>query len=447
VTLSEKFVGSIARITFESLPGPIIEKTKLCLLHSLACTYAGRGSSWSAAARDLAKELSPDGPAAVWFTSQNSNFADAAFANSVAAQSILHEDIHRDSNAHPGIIIVPAALALGEARGLDGRRVLAAVAAGYEMMGRIGRGTVSADFGARGFRPTSIIGAFGAAMAGGLLLDLDLGGHVSAFALAANFTAGVNEWAISGTDDLYFQNGWATRGGLTAAALAKRGVTAPSTILEGTNGFIKAYGFSAGNLSAVNPDDGHYVMADVLFKPAPACALVQTTAQAALDAYEKGLRAEEIVSGEIITFALGKSYAGCDFAGPYEKLLQARMSNQFNFAACLISGRISNQNYLGFSDPRVGKLASSLKVTADPEYTKAFPVKQPVRVELMLRNGEKFTVYREEPEYLDQDTVVSKVFVHCVPEYGREKVQRIVEGILSFEKMANVRELTELIRS
>jgi 2-methylcitrate dehydratase PrpD len=439
MSLSEKFVNPISSISYNKLPQPVIEKAKLCILHSLACSYAGRESSWSLAARDLAEELSPDGSAAIWFTNQRSNMAEAAFANSVAAQSILHEDIHRDSNAHPGIIIVPAALAVGEALGLSGSEVLSSVVAGYEMMGRIGRGTVSVDFGQRGFRPTSIIGTFGSAMASGMLLGLSREEHLHAFALAANFTAGVNEWAIAGTDDLYCQNGWATKGGVTAAALAKRKVTAPLTILEGTCGFAKAYGFSLDNLQAVDCEDGHFVIDDFLFKPAPACALVQTTAQAAIDAYNSGLSHEEIVSGNIVTFALGQSYAGCDFAGPYEKLLQARMSNQFNFAASFVHGKISNQNYLNFTNPAVTKLAGNMKVVVDPEYTQAFPSKQPVRIELKTRDGKVVTFRRDEPEYLGRETIISKLFDYCSAEYGRQKVELLVELIFNFDKLPNIK--------
>jgi len=444
--LSEKLAGPASSLTYKKLPKEIVEKTKLCILHSLACSYAGREASWSEAARKLAGDLAAAGPSSIWFSKQGSNMAEAALANAVAAQSILHEDIHRDSNAHPGIIVVPAAWAAAESLGADGRSFLTAVVAGYEMMGRLGRGTVSLDFGQRGFRPTSIIGTFGSAAAAGLLLGLTLSEHLCAFALAANFTSGINQWAIAGSDDLYFQNGWAARGGIIAALLAKSGVTAPRDVLEGKSGFIKAYGFSEKNLLELNCQDGRYVISEVLFKPAPACALVQTTAQAALDALAQGVRPEDIASGKIITFALGQSYAGCDNPGPFEKLLPARMSNQFNLAASLIKGKISNQNYVNFTDPEVNELAAKMSLEVDPQYTKAFPDKQPVRLEFTMKGGEILTFYREEPVYLDSQAVIDKLFEHLEPEYGRVRVEKIVEGIFSLEKLDRLEKLSQLLR-
>ena len=230
------------------------------------------------------------------------------------------------------------------------------------MMARIGYGTACPEFGRRGFRPTSVIGTFGSCMAAGHLLELTLAEQLTAFSLAASLTAGINQWAIEGTDDLYIQNGNAARGGVIAAQLAKRGVTAPKEILEGAAGMCAAFGFSRENLEALDCEDGHYSVLDVLFKPAPACALVQTTAQAALDAARAGIAPEEIESGAIYTFLLGKTYAGCDNPGPFSELLQARMSNQFNFAASLVHGTISNSNYYDYANPSVVRLAGALSL-------------------------------------------------------------------------------------
>ncbi len=438
MSLSEKFVKPISGISYAALKRDVLDKAKMCILHSLACTYAGRDASWSKAARELTAELHPDRGASVWFFNQYTNMADAAFTNAVAAQSILHEDIHRDSNAHPGVIVIPAAIAVGERCKSSGRQVLEAIVAGYEMMGRIGRGTVCPEFTGRGFRPTSIIGTFGSSMAAGKLMGLSPTEHLAAFSLSASFTSGINEWAIAGTDDLYFQNGMASRSGIVAAALAKRGVAAPMTILEGKAGLCNAFGFSLANLEAVDLNDGRYVITDVRFKPAPACALVQTTAQAALDAARAGVKAENVARGTIYTFELGKTYAGCDNAGPFENILQARMSNQFNFAATMIRDKISNENYLKYHDPEIAGLAGKLKVEAVPEFTQMFPDRQPVRVELVMNNGQSFSFCREEPVYLKRDDIVGKLYDYCSPALGKSGVDKIIDTVEHLEDVEDI---------
>ena len=435
MTLLEKIVLPLCDIQYHTLPDEVIEKTKLCIIHSLACAYAGLEDRWSRAAREMTKDMSPSGGATVWFSAQKSNMAEAAFVNGVYAQSILYEDIHRDSNAHPGVIIVPAVFAVAEETGASMEDVLAAVVAGYETMARIGRGTACLEFGKRGFRPTSIIGTFGSCVAAGRLLRLSQPQMLTAFALAASFTCGVNQWAIEGTDDLYFQNGIAARNGIIAAQLAKRGITAPEKIIEGSAGICAAFGFSQTNLEALPDKIEHYAIMDVLFKPAPACALVQTTAQAGVEAARQGIRPEEVLKATIYTFQLGKTYAGCDYAGPFHTLLQARMSNQFNFAAAMVHKNIANQNYCDFENPEVSALAHNISVVEDKNYTKEFPQKQPVRVELQLCNGEVRTIYKEEPIYLKREDIISKLFDHCEPSLGRERVAQIVKTAFCLEQL------------
>lgn len=444
MTLAEKLVKPIYGITYEELPAEVIEKVKLCVIHSLACAYAGIDERWSKAAREMTAALHPAGNASVWFSTQKSNMADAAFTNAVYAQSILYEDIHRDSNAHPGVIIVPTALAVAEETGTPMTEVVTSIVAGYEMMARIGRGTACSEFGRRGFRPTSIIGTFGSCMTAGRLLGLTYEQQLAAFALAASFTAGINQWAIEGTDDLYFQNGNAARGGIVAAQLAKRGVTAPVQIVEGGAGICTAFGFSQANLEALDCEDGHYSILDVLFKPAPACALVQTSAQAALDAVKQGIRPADIVSGTIYTFQLGKTYAGCDNPGPFDALLQARMSNHFNFAASMVNQKIANANYYDFKNSEVTRLAAVLKLEVDPEYTAKFPVKQPVRVELTLRNGATKTIYREEPVYLQPEDNIAKLYEHCGSDLGKLRLAQIVDMAMKLDKLKAPQELLDL---
>lgn len=441
MTLTEKLVEPIYSYKYEELPKEVIEKAKLCITHALSCAYAGINARWSKACRDMAKELVPDGNASIWFSEQTSNMQEAAFVNAVYVQSILYEDIHRDSNAHPGVIIVPTAFAVGEEVQASTEEILTAIVAGYEMMARIGRGTNSPDFAKRGFRPTSIIGTFGSCMTAGRLLGLTLKEQETAFSLAASLTSGINQWAVEGTDDLYIQNGNAAKSGIVAALLAKRGLTAPKAIIEGEAGICAAFGFSQENLEALDSRDGHYSILDVLFKPAPACALVQTTAQAALDVGKAGIKPEDIIKGVIYTFKLGTTYAGCDNASVFENPLQARMSNQYNFVVSLCTGKITNANYYEYEDEAFRKLAGVMELKEEPLYTAQFPNKQPVRIELHLSNGEEKIFYREEPVYLDENAIIAKLYEHCEKDMKKEQIDKVTEKIAGFEQLENLGEL------
>src|SRR5262249_45323101 len=81
---------------------------------------------------------------------------------------------HAPSPSHPGCAVVPAALAVGEALGIDGRHFLRAVALGYDVGPRVtmclGVPALSRD---AHLSSHSIAGVFGAAAAAGCAAALD----------------------------------------------------------------------------------------------------------------------------------------------------------------------------------------------------------------------------------------------------------------------------------
>src|SRR5213076_1967504 len=65
----------------------------------------------------------------------------AALTNATAGVALEVDEGNRLGGGHPAIHVVPGALAVAEERGLDGRRLLESVVAGYEVCSRIGGAT------------------------------------------------------------------------------------------------------------------------------------------------------------------------------------------------------------------------------------------------------------------------------------------------------------------
>jgi len=142
---------------------------------------------------------------------------------------------------HPGIAILPAALAAAEIAGASGREFLTAVAAAYEVMERMAAEFVPTVM-SRGFHAGPVFGIFGAAVAAAKLQRLDADQIHSAIAQCVNLASGNLEGARSGGRSL--REGGAVRNALLAVALAKHGTQGGETTLEGKAGFYHAY---AGN--------------------------------------------------------------------------------------------------------------------------------------------------------------------------------------------------------
>src|SRR5262245_66489759 len=67
----------------------------------------------------------------------------AALTNATAGVALEVDEGSRLGGGHPAIHVVPGALAVAEERRLDGRRLLEAIVAGYEVGSRIGGATTA----------------------------------------------------------------------------------------------------------------------------------------------------------------------------------------------------------------------------------------------------------------------------------------------------------------
>ncbi|HSP67450.1 MAG TPA: MmgE/PrpD family protein, partial [Bryobacteraceae bacterium] len=239
MTLSRKVVR--ASLGFAEFAPEPIEKIKLLLLDFLSCAYESLDLPQSCQAIQVAGRAS--GAASVIGTRVRASAAEAAFANAVLGHGLVREDMHTGSVSHLGVVIFPTLLALSQARAqtriVTGRDFIAAAICGYEVGASMGRALMDQDT-VRMFRPTGITGPLGASVAGGRMLGLSEDACTSALGLAANSTVGLNEWAASGADDMFFHAGFAARNAVTAVELAELGACASGTALDGPAGLFAA---------------------------------------------------------------------------------------------------------------------------------------------------------------------------------------------------------------
>src|SRR5206468_1998190 len=156
---------------------------------------------------------------------------------------------------HPGIAILPAALAAAEVAGASGRDFLTAIAAGYEVMERMAAEFIPTVM-SRGFHAGPVFGIFGAAVAAAKIYGLDEDQVNGAIAQCVNLAAGNLEGARSGGRAL--REGGAVRNAMLAVAMAKQGAPGGETVLEGDAGFYHAYaGNNQGRLTHSFVGDTH----------------------------------------------------------------------------------------------------------------------------------------------------------------------------------------------
>ena len=372
-----------------ALPAAVRIKAKVCLIDFLSCAFEARELPWSRQAVAIARPL--PGGASVIGTTLTTAPADAAFANAALGHGLVREDMHAGSIAHLGVVVWPTMLALAQRTPVAGAALLDAAVVGYEAGARIGRALIDAKL-ARLFRPTGLIGPLAAALGASRLLGLDEDDAVSALALAANTSGGLNHWPHTGGSEMYFHPAFAARNAVTAIELAEQGAFASDTILEGEGGLFHAFRRAAPDAPIELFALGEAEILAVFNKPVPACNFAQTPCQIALRAGRSlGNRIDAIERIVVHVPDASKRYPGCDFAGPFERALQAKMSIQFGVAAALARGVVAERNYQQLDDPAILRLIGRVTLESDPQLSAAFPRAQGARIVLRLDDGGTIT--------------------------------------------------------
>ena len=248
-----------------------------CILAALVEAVASaRDPRWERGALALA---ATDGPATVAAGDRRASIADAVAANSFLIHATLSDDAYRLA-LHPGLAVVPAALAQAEATGARGEAVLRAVAGGYEVACRLADALLP-EVSQRGFRITAAIAPVATAATIALLDDLPAAQAVEALRLACGAAGGGLRTVDAVGEGWSLQPALATGTGIAAVRAATAGLQGAAGIIETPNGM-------QGSLCGVPwpglPEDDDARIHRVTFKEHP----VAMYGQAIFDALLRG---------------------------------------------------------------------------------------------------------------------------------------------------------------
>jgi 2-methylcitrate dehydratase PrpD len=327
--------------------------------------------------------------------------ASAALLNGTLAHALDFDDTHLPSVLHPSATVVPAALAAAEAAGASGRDLLAAVAAGDELVVRVGMAGYDPDLGnsiffEKGLHATSIAGTMGAALAAAMVYGLGEEEIGHSVAISASMGAGIIEANRTGGTVKRVHCGWAAHAGITAAELAARGLTGPPTVFEGRFGFLQAYLDDRADAEALTRGLGKdWELTRIFFKPYPANHFTHAGIDAAIKLREEGLEIEEI---EVIELGVATAVLRTIVQPEEEKArpqtgYAAQFSGPFTVATALVGGGGLGVSLDDFTDEDVKDLAkldlaSRVRCVADAECDRIFPNQFPAVLRVRLKSGE-----------------------------------------------------------
>ncbi len=365
---TQKLADFAANLTFSDIPPSVVDHMKLCLLDTVGCGLYGSTLPWGRIIADFARDLGGKEESTLLGMKYKASASNAALANGTMIHGFELDDLHRISILHPGSVIMPAALAVGEMKGrCTGTEFLTALVAGYEVGTRVGMG-VGASHLHRGYHPTGTHGTFGAAAAAGKILRLDEEKMTHALGIAGTQAAGLMAAQYAAMVKR-MHAGRASQSGVYGTLLAERGFTGITDILEADfGGYCKVMG-EGQDLDKITKGLGEsYEVLNVGFKCYSSCGSNFTSLEALSGMMkEQGLTASEIKQITIRSTTVTKLHVGWDYKP--EGMTAAQMNLPYSLAVMAMEGDAFVDQFTEekIKDPPILDFVKRITVVPDPE--------------------------------------------------------------------------------
>lgn len=432
--MTRKLAAFVADLKFDDIPGATIDMSKRLLLDGVGCMLAGVNGAPARNVAAMVRCLGGERQATIFPGDTQGSVRDAAFVNGISLYSVGLNDVHEPSGAHPGACVIPVVLAVGEWRRVPGKELLAAMVAGYEVNGRVGRAIIPTHR-ERGFHPTGTCGTFGAASAACRLLGFDAEQTANALGIAGSQAAGLYECHHDGTSTMIFHAGRAAQNGVEAALLVRWGMTGPATVLEGSKGFFRATS-NAYDIEAAMSDLGQrYELDGTSFRPYFGCSSTISASGATANLMRRAkVNADDI---EEILVRCHPIVAQDNADTDPRTLLAARLSLPFNVALVLTYGDVlaADLEAEELDNLKIRALLPKIRLIPDQNMPR-----RGVRMQFRFKDGHEETESIEVPRGSSQNPltwndVVAKFKPLVGPTIGHAGQLAVIGAVANIENM------------
>lgn len=427
-------------------PGPAKAAAANAFLDTIGVTLAGASEP---ASRAVQQTITADGsgPCRVLGTALTASAANAALANGTAAHAHDYDDMCFVSLAHPSAPLVAAAIAAGELAHASGAALLDAYVAGFEIEGRFGVAMNPRHY-QRGWHCTSTLGSIGAAAAAARLLGLTPAQTDHALAIAASEASGLKENFGSMVKPLHA--GLAAANGIRAAQLARAGLTASPSALDGPQGFLHAMDSGSEQMTELLADLGHrweIIDTGITVKLYPSCAATHPSLDAILDLR----RRERFTGDDVVSVDVGVDPITPTvllYAEP-ANALEGKFSMPFCAAAAIVDGHVGLETFddAKIRDPKIQAMRGRVTMNIDPTLDSTAPPLTQARVAITLRDGRTLTAAangaRGYPEHPPSDDERAAKFMSCaIRAVDEATADRVLRQLLAFDQIRDITAVT-----
>ncbi len=422
------FAAFVAGLRYEDLPDDVLCVLRRSLLDTMGVAAIGSTTGLSAKARAFARRWwcsASDAPSSrLLFDGSRASPAGAAMAGAFTIDAIDAHDGYSAVKGHAGSAVFPSVLAMadllaGLGRPMDGRGLLTALAAAYEVSYRSG---LAQHASVPDYHASGAWTAVGVAASCAKLLGLEAEGIRQAAGIAEYHGPRSQMMRCIDFPTMVRDGvGWGAPTGLSAALLAELGFTGAPAITAESEEAAPFWSDLGARWEILHT---HY-------KPYPVCRWAHSSIDAAADLMrDNGLQSHDVERVRIRTFHYATRLAG---HAP-QTLDELTYAIAFPVATMIARGRIGAEELSPsvLHDPEILRISRAIELVELDHYTRISTRQRWADVTLYLTDGRALEsgprTPRGDPEMpLSDAEIAAKFHLFATPVLGGRRAAEIEE--------------------
>jgi 2-methylcitrate dehydratase PrpD len=452
---SFSFARNFVNTKYEDLPPEAVEATKKEILDLLGVALGGASQPGAVHVCALVKEWGGKEESSIIGSKQKVPAPNAAQANATMAHTLDFDDVHEAAVMHPGIASIPVVMAVGEAQGnLSGKEFITCTALGVDMMCRLALATTPGKSPIElGWHLTTLFGFLGAAATAARVMHLSEDKIVDAIGIGYHQSGGNGQCVKDGALTKRLGPGFAVKGGITAALMAKMGVTGAKNSLEGEWGLYNQYMDGDYGPEILTADLGkRFEGVHVAIKPYPCCRGIHP----AIDAAFALIAETNIRSNDIKEIVLSVTDAHLKLlCQPLEAKrsprspVDAQFSIPWGVALAIIGRKVGLSDFTDSAINNQDVLAITQKIRVEVDNSLHKPGPEPTRVKIITNEEKAFTKVVENPlgsleRPMSFDDCARK-FRDCAIGLDAGRIEQVIDRVGRLEQLEDIREIIHLL--
>jgi len=454
-SVMNKLSAYMAEARSRALPGDVVEKAKHHILDTLAAMISGSELPPGRAAIQFVRAYGGKEIATVIASNIVCGPIEAALANGVLAHADETDDSHGPSRSHPGVSVVPAALAAGEQFGIGGTHFLRAVTLGYDVGTRVTMSMGGPAYQTATHRSThGTVAAFAAGAAAGCAVSLNAQQMRLLLDYSAQQTSGIGAWTrdTEHMEKAFLFGGKPAAGAVTAAFLVQSGWTGVDDVFTGPDNFFEALAPRENGAIKADPSmlveklGERYEITRTNIKK----WTVGSPIQAPLDAIEGFFKKRSFAADDVRNVVIR---IASDEAETVSNRDMPDICMEHMIAVMLLDKTVtfvSVHDKARMKDPLVLRHRAKVQVVADARIDARRPRREAI-VELTLVDGSQLTEWvkdvrgtAENP--MTREEVIAKGRDLITPVLGSANCNNLIETVLNIESVTDIRSLRPLLQ-